>query len=189
MDSVNPLYYVTFTTATLVASFLLFQGFNTSDAVNTISLLCGFLVIFSGVYLLNLSREDPNGMSMHGGNTGYEDAIPTDPLTAFGTRRSMQARRSSEAGSRVGNHSRQLSWGSSQGRNSLGDRTGLLADGFGLDDLAEDSDDEGKRKQGDLEEGLGGRRDTSAMSRLSGSGRPRHAVERESVRPNKSSGS
>ncbi|KAG9948457.1 DUF803-domain-containing protein, partial [Aureobasidium melanogenum] len=40
---VNPLYYVTFTTCTLVASFILFQGFNTSDAVNTISLLCGFL--------------------------------------------------------------------------------------------------------------------------------------------------
>ncbi|TID17884.1 DUF803-domain-containing protein [Venturia nashicola] len=186
---VNPLYYVTFTTATLVASFLLFQGFNTSDAVNTISLLCGFLVIFSGVYLLNLSREDPNGTSMHGGNLQYDDAIPTDTLTAFGTRRSMQARRSSEAGSRGGNHSRQLSWGSSQGRNSLGDRTGLLADGFGLDDLAEDSDDEeGRKKTGDLEEGLGGRRDASAMARLSGSGRPRHNVERESGRPNKSSG-
>lgn len=102
----------------------------------------------------------------------------------------MQARRSSEAGSRAGNHSRQLSWGSSQGRTSIGDRTGLLADGFGLDDLAEDSEDEeGKRKQGDLEEGLGGRKDTSAMARLSGSGRPRHAVERETVRPNKPSGS
>lgn len=91
----------------------------------------------------------------------------------------------------MGNHSRQLSWGSSQGRNSLGDRTGLLADGFGLDDLAEDSgDDEGNgKKTGDLEEGLGGsRRDASAMSRLSGSGRPRHNVERETVRPNKSSG-
>src|SRR5271154_4464066 len=58
---VNPLYYVTFTTATLCASFILFRGFNTSDAVNTLSLLSGFLVIFTGVYLLNLSRGDPNG--------------------------------------------------------------------------------------------------------------------------------
>ncbi|ANZ75078.1 BA75_02410T0 [Komagataella pastoris] len=54
---VNPLYYVTFTTATLCASFILFKGFNTTSSVNIISLLCGFLIIFSGVYLLNISRK------------------------------------------------------------------------------------------------------------------------------------
>ena len=56
--SVNPLYYVTFTTAVLSASFILFQGFNTTDRVNTVSLLSGFLIIFTGVYLLNLSQND-----------------------------------------------------------------------------------------------------------------------------------
>lgn len=54
---VNPIYYVFFTTATIVASAILFQGFNTTDAVNTISLLCGFLTIFMGVFLLNISRQ------------------------------------------------------------------------------------------------------------------------------------
>lgn len=54
---VNPIYYVFFTTATITASAILFQGFNTTDAVNTISLLMGFLVIFMGVYLLNISRQ------------------------------------------------------------------------------------------------------------------------------------
>lgn len=54
---VNPIYYVFFTTATITASAILFQGFNTTDAVNTISLLMGFLVIFMGVYLLNISRK------------------------------------------------------------------------------------------------------------------------------------
>lgn len=54
---VNPIYYVFFTTATITASAILFQGFNTTDGVNTISLLCGFLVIFMGVYLLNISRQ------------------------------------------------------------------------------------------------------------------------------------
>lgn len=53
----NPIYYVFFTTATIVASAILFQGFNTTDAVNTLSLICGFLVIFMGVYLLNISRQ------------------------------------------------------------------------------------------------------------------------------------
>ena len=54
---VNPIYYVFFTTATIVASAILFQGFNTTDATNTLSLICGFLIIFMGVYLLNISRQ------------------------------------------------------------------------------------------------------------------------------------
>jgi len=55
--SVNPIYYVGFTTCTIVASAILFQGFNTTGGVNTVSLLCGFLIIFMGVYLLNISRQ------------------------------------------------------------------------------------------------------------------------------------
>jgi hypothetical protein len=57
MCSVNPIYYVFFTTATIVASAILFQGFNTTGGVNTLSLICGFLIIFMGVYLLNISRQ------------------------------------------------------------------------------------------------------------------------------------
>jgi len=53
---VNPMYYVGFSTATIVASLILFQGFNTSDYVNILSLLAGFVVTFLGVHLLNLSR-------------------------------------------------------------------------------------------------------------------------------------
>jgi magnesium transporter len=99
---VNPLYYVTFTTATLCASFILFRGFNTTDAVNTISLLCGFLIIFTGVYLLNLSRKDPDGTHMMNGKAMGEDGIPTDPMAGLSTRRSMQARRSFDPHRRSG---------------------------------------------------------------------------------------
>ncbi|KAH7924377.1 DUF803-domain-containing protein [Leucogyrophana mollusca] len=57
---VNPMYYVGFSTATIVASLILFQGFNTTDGTNTITLLAGFIVTFLGVHLLNLSRNsDP----------------------------------------------------------------------------------------------------------------------------------
>lgn len=134
-NSVNPLYYVTFTTATLCASFILFKGFNTTEAVNTLSLLCGFLVTFTGVYLLNLSRTDPNGTKMLARRNGG-DATGTDMISSIQTRMSMEARRS---------QSHRMSIGS----NRVGDREGLIraydeeeAAGFGLTDLAEDTDEE-----------------------------------------------
>jgi len=203
---VNPLYYVTFTTATLCASFLLFGGFNTTDTVNTISLLCGFLVIFTGVYLLNLSRDDPEGskFSRQSGVVAngviYDEAVPTDGLSAFTSRRSMQARRSSieaeMAGHhRYGAHSRQASGGSISG-----DRAGLMNDydieangapgsphasrtppngsrnSFGLEELAEDDDEEeeGKEKRVSFEDEHGNRvlkQGGTPLARLSGSGR------------------
>lgn len=133
---VNPLYYVTFTTATLCASFILFSGFNTNDPVNTLSLICGFLITFTGVYLLNLSRGDPHGQRMVSGRGG-DDATGTDMVSSFQTRLSMQSRRSID-------HRHSLS-------SQHGDRQGLIraydeeeAHGFGLTDLAEDSDDDGK---------------------------------------------
>jgi hypothetical protein len=134
-NSVNPLYYVTFTTATLCASFILFSGFNTTDVVNTLSLLCGFLVTFTGVYLLNLSRHDPNGTKSLARRNGG-DATGTDMISSIQTRMSMEARRS---------QSRRMSIGS----NRAGDREGLIRAyddeeslGFGLTDLAEDTDEE-----------------------------------------------
>ncbi len=54
--SVNPMYYVGFSTATIVASMILFQGLNTSGGVMTVSLICGFIITFLGVHLLNISR-------------------------------------------------------------------------------------------------------------------------------------
>ncbi|WAQ92501.1 hypothetical protein PtA15_16A409 [Puccinia triticina] len=62
---VNPIYYVCFSTATIVSSLILFQGFGTQDAVNTLSLLMGFFVTFLGVYLLNISRLDPTGTAQN----------------------------------------------------------------------------------------------------------------------------
>lgn len=152
----NPLYYVTFTTFTLIASFILFQGFNTTDAVNTISLLCGFLTIFTGVYLLNLSREDPDGRGMMGGPSEYDvDGIPTDGMAASLTRRSMQARRSSDAHRRSGSLNLYSPTFSNNRTSGDADRQGLMhnydlesqnGDKFGLADLAEDDDDENEEQ-------------------------------------------
>ncbi|EJT81392.1 hypothetical protein GGTG_01373 [Gaeumannomyces tritici R3-111a-1] len=132
---VNPLYYVTFTTATLCASSILFSGFNTTDPVGTLSLLCGFLVTFTGVYLLNLSRTDPTGLLLVNGQGGA-DSTGTDMVSSIQTRMSMEARRST-------GH-RRMSIGS-----NAADRQGLIraydeeeAAGHGLAGLADDSDDE-----------------------------------------------
>lgn len=90
---VNPLYYVSFTTFTLCASFILFKGFNTSNAVNTISLICGFLIIFAGVYLLNMARGDPDAET-----GGSLEGMPMDNTVAgLQTRRSIQLGRGASA--------------------------------------------------------------------------------------------
>jgi uncharacterized membrane protein len=64
---VNPIYYVLFTTSTIGASAILFHGFNTSKAVHVITLFCGFLTIFAGVYLLNSARSQ---------RSTFEDRLP-----------------------------------------------------------------------------------------------------------------
>lgn len=54
---VNPIYYVMFSTATILASFILFQGFYETPTRDILSVITGFLTIFAGVYLLNKSRQ------------------------------------------------------------------------------------------------------------------------------------
>ncbi|GAA5878721.1 hypothetical protein JCM3774_000486 [Rhodotorula dairenensis] len=62
---VNTSYYVMFTTSTLLASVILFHGLNTAGGAQTFSLLCGLYIISMGVYLLNLSRAENEGMNDH----------------------------------------------------------------------------------------------------------------------------
>ncbi|KAJ1915684.1 hypothetical protein H4219_004182 [Mycoemilia scoparia] len=62
---VTPIYYVFFTTATIFASVMLFQGFTDSTPSAVVSLLCGFLTIFIGVFLLNSVRDQNRSLSQH----------------------------------------------------------------------------------------------------------------------------
>ncbi|KAK0285135.1 hypothetical protein LTR35_005337 [Friedmanniomyces endolithicus] len=194
---VNPLYYVTFTTFTLVASFILFSGFNTTDTVNTISLLCGFLTIFTGVYLLNLSREDPDGGHLgirskdeRGAYQGV-DGIPVDAVGILGTRMSMQARRSGDEG-----HRRSSSWSlrspmagggrqqdQGQGQHLMHSYDVEAANNLG--ELAEDSDEDsgsGRKRtsfedaSGLRQQGVGGAAaGKAAAAEVGGFGPPRRA--------------
>lgn len=93
---VNPLYYVTFTTATLCASFILFGGFNDASMVDVFSLLSGFLIIFSGVYLLDISRHNPeteNQQLFSSQSEGLNDIPLNADFSAYQFRKSMEAGR------------------------------------------------------------------------------------------------
>ena len=145
----NPLYYVTFTTSVLLASFILFKGFNTTDRINTISLLCGFLVIFTGVYLLNLSRGDPDGRKILCGDSN--EGIPTDAVAGALTRRSMQFRRSVDLTTHRRSHSNV-----SFPESPRGDRERLMYSydvergdqrGYNLEDLTEESEGDHKEAE------------------------------------------
>ncbi|KAJ1730951.1 hypothetical protein LPJ72_004198 [Coemansia sp. Benny D160-2] len=72
---VTPIYYVFFTSATILASVALFQGFSDSSNKELASLFCGFITIFIGVFLLNITKTNCNGAA--GGN-GQHQPLPTD---------------------------------------------------------------------------------------------------------------
>lgn len=48
-----------FTTATLLASLILYGGLSFKDNMTNVSLLLGLLVTFLGVLILNISQRDP----------------------------------------------------------------------------------------------------------------------------------
>ncbi|KAI9061633.1 DUF803-domain-containing protein [Trametes sanguinea] len=73
---VNPMYYVGFSTATIIASVILFQGFNTDDPANSISLLAGFVTTFLGVHLLEISRKpDPAALPASSAHHPHHSAL------------------------------------------------------------------------------------------------------------------
>ncbi|TCD61175.1 hypothetical protein EIP91_008819 [Steccherinum ochraceum] len=80
---VNPMYYVGFSTATIIASVILFQGFNTDDPANSISLLAGFITTFLGVHLLEISRK-PAHEHLHPGHTALESGLMNPRLSIQG---------------------------------------------------------------------------------------------------------
>jgi len=82
---VNPMYYVGFSTATIVASVILFQGFNTNDPANSISLLAGFITTFLGVHLLEISRKPESLPSdTNGHHSALENGLMNPRLSISG---------------------------------------------------------------------------------------------------------
>ncbi|KAJ7441527.1 DUF803-domain-containing protein [Mycena galericulata] len=88
VNIVNPMYYVGFCTATIVASLILFKGFNTTNATNTVSLLCGFIVTFLGVHILNISMlEESAAQAEETGGVVLEGRLSLDGWHGHAVRR------------------------------------------------------------------------------------------------------
>ncbi|KAH7277941.1 hypothetical protein KP509_38G016500 [Ceratopteris richardii] len=54
---VSPIYYVMFTSLTIVASVIMFKDWDGQSASNVVSEICGFITIISGTVLLHSTKE------------------------------------------------------------------------------------------------------------------------------------
>ena len=72
---VTPTYYVTFTTLTIVSSIVFYRGFDASP-VNIVTCVFGFLIICSGVALLQNSRsEKTRGEPLLGDSSSPQESL------------------------------------------------------------------------------------------------------------------
>ncbi|XP_015873691.3 probable magnesium transporter NIPA4 [Ziziphus jujuba] len=73
---VSPIYYVMFTTLTILASVIMFKDWDDQSGGNIISEICGFIVVLSGTILLHTTRELERSSSFRGGASSY---LPVSP--------------------------------------------------------------------------------------------------------------
>jgi hypothetical protein len=99
-----------------------------TNGISTLSLLCGFVIIFSGVYLLNYSGNDADGQKS-------SDERLVDEIETDGTTRIARTRLSLQGLPRFSEESQ------------FEDRTGLMhsyegrADGYMLRDISRDGEE------------------------------------------------
>ncbi|XP_077251603.1 putative magnesium transporter NIPA2 [Tasmannia lanceolata] len=69
---ISPVYYVMFTSFTILASMIMFKDWDTQNASQIVTQLCGFVTILSGTFLLHKTKD-------MGGSE------PTEPVTLTNT--------------------------------------------------------------------------------------------------------
>lgn len=138
----NPLYYVGFTTCTIIASLILFQGFYNTSVSNSVSLIVGFVVIFIGVHLLNLTHPPgDDAPPTSGQHLPMEHGFAT-PRMSLGGRLSMD---STWSGERLGSPTaprrpsrRDMNGSSSFPYQNVGDEEAGVPNGVKMVQLSED---------------------------------------------------
>ncbi|OVA01978.1 beta-tubulin [Macleaya cordata] len=60
---VSPIYYVMFTTLTILASVIMFKDWDRQNPTQIITEMCGFVTILSGTFLLHKTKDMVDGMS------------------------------------------------------------------------------------------------------------------------------
>ncbi|XP_021772154.1 probable magnesium transporter NIPA6 isoform X1 [Chenopodium quinoa] len=77
---VSPIYYVMFTTLTILASVIMFKDWDGQDGAAIISEICGFIVVVLGTILLQMTKEVMEKLPSFKGNSYAPPMSPT--LTA-----------------------------------------------------------------------------------------------------------
>ncbi|CDP17147.1 unnamed protein product [Coffea canephora] len=54
---VSPVYYVMFTSLTILASIIMFKDWDSQNASQIVSEVCGFVTILSGTFLLHKTKD------------------------------------------------------------------------------------------------------------------------------------
>lgn len=75
---VSPIYYVMFTTLTIIASAIMFKDWSGQDASSIASEICGFITVLSGTIILHATREQETA-SVTGSITWYNG----DPIKSM----------------------------------------------------------------------------------------------------------
>lgn len=60
---VSPIYYVMFTTLTILASVIMFKDWDGQNASQIVTEICGFVTILSGTFLLHKTKDMVEGSS------------------------------------------------------------------------------------------------------------------------------
>ncbi|KAK6121161.1 hypothetical protein DH2020_045082 [Rehmannia glutinosa] len=81
---VSPIYYVMFTSFTILASVIMFKDWDRQNPTQIVTEMCGFVTILSGTFLLHKTKDMVDGslsmatrLSKHGNEDGFgEEGIP-----------------------------------------------------------------------------------------------------------------
>eukprot|EP00243_Klebsormidium_subtile_P002721 TRINITY_DN15517_c0_g1_i1.p1 TRINITY_DN15517_c0_g1~~TRINITY_DN15517_c0_g1_i1.p1 ORF type:complete len:373 (-),score=105.88 TRINITY_DN15517_c0_g1_i1:144-1262(-) len=83
---VSPIYYVMFTTLTILASVIMFKDWSRQNAAQIVTELCGFVTILAGTFLLH-STKDMGDMSSGLPTVHYSGVVNTPPRLSFSGKR------------------------------------------------------------------------------------------------------
>ncbi|XP_004139056.1 probable magnesium transporter NIPA6 isoform X1 [Cucumis sativus] len=74
---VSPIYYVMFTTLTILASVIMFKDWDGQSGATIISEICGFVVVLSGTILLQVAKDFERSSSFRANHTPGSPSLST----------------------------------------------------------------------------------------------------------------
>ncbi|XP_019155474.1 PREDICTED: probable magnesium transporter NIPA4 isoform X2 [Ipomoea nil] len=81
---VSPIYYVMFTSLTIVASVIMFKDWDGQNVGNIASAICGFVVVLSGTILLHVTKDMERSSSVRGSYTSLSPSLLAQLCSANG---------------------------------------------------------------------------------------------------------